>query len=38
MAPDDFELIADDRLHPSGKMYRMWAEKVYPVALEIIKR
>jgi lysophospholipase L1-like esterase len=38
MALDDFELIADDRLHPSGKMYRMWTEKVYPVALEIIKR
>ncbi|MEP0806441.1 MAG: SGNH/GDSL hydrolase family protein [Chloroflexota bacterium] len=36
MAMDDFELIAADRLHPSGKMYRMWAEKVLPVALEIL--
>jgi lysophospholipase L1-like esterase len=37
MALDDFELIAGDRLHPSGKMYTMWAEKVLPVAREILK-
>jgi len=37
MAMDDFELIAGDRLHPSGKMYAMWAEKVMPVALEILQ-
>lgn len=36
MALDDFELIAVDRLHPSGKMYGMWAEKILPVALEIL--
>ena len=36
MAMDDFELIAVDRLHPSGKMYAMWAEKVLPVAQEIL--
>lgn len=36
MAMDDFDLIAADRLHPSGKMYRMWAEKTLPVALEIL--
>jgi len=36
MAMDDFELIAGDRLHPSGKMYAMWAEKTLPVALEIL--
>lgn len=36
-AMDDFELIAGDRLHPSGKMYTMWAEKVLPVALEILR-
>lgn len=37
MAMDDFELIAGDRLHPSGKMYAMWAEKVLPVALEVLR-
>ena len=37
MAMDDFELITGDRLHPSGKMYAMWAEKVLPVAREILK-
>ena len=37
MAMDDFELIAGDRLHPSGKMYTMWAEKVLPVALEVLR-
>ena len=37
MALDDFELIAGDRLHPSGKMYAMWAEKVLPVALEVLR-
>jgi lysophospholipase L1-like esterase len=33
-APD---LIASDGLHPSGKMYARWAEKVLPVVKEIIK-
>jgi len=37
MAMDDFDLITGDRLHPSGKMYAMWAEKVLPTALEILK-
>jgi lysophospholipase L1-like esterase len=37
MALDDFELITGDRLHPSGKMYAMWAEKVLPVALEALR-
>lgn len=37
MGMDDFELIAGDRLHPSGKMYAMWAEKVLPVALEVLR-
>lgn len=36
MAMDDFELLAGDRLHPSGKMYAMWAEKTLPVAIEIL--
>ena len=37
MAMDDFDLLASDRLHPSGKMYAMWAEKTLPIALEILK-
>jgi lysophospholipase L1-like esterase len=37
MALDDFELIAGDRLHPSSKMYAMWAEKVLPIALEVLR-
>ena len=36
MAMDDFELIAGDRLHPSGKMYAMWAEKTLPVVRDIL--
>lgn len=36
MAMDDFELLASDHLHPSGKMYTMWTEKVLPVALKIL--
>ncbi len=35
-ARDDIGLIASDRLHPSGKMYALWAEKTLPVALEIL--
>jgi lysophospholipase L1-like esterase len=37
MALDDFDLITGDRLHPSGKMYKMWAEKVLPVSLEVLQ-
>jgi lysophospholipase L1-like esterase len=29
-------LIASDGLHPSGKMYSIWAEKTLPIALEIL--
>jgi lysophospholipase L1-like esterase len=36
-AINDPSLIAPDGLHPSGKMYSMWAEAVLPVALEILK-
>jgi lysophospholipase L1-like esterase len=38
MAKDDLDLITGDRLHPSGKMYAMWVEKVLPVAKEILAR
>ena len=36
-AVSDAVLIASDGLHPSGKMYAIWAEKVLPVAREILK-
>ena len=29
-APDDPALIASDGLHPSGKMYRAWADLMFP--------
>lgn len=32
----DPSLIAEDGLHPSGKMYALWAEKVLRVALKIL--
>src|SRR5512139_666938 len=38
MVLDDFELIAGDRLHPSGKMYAMWVEEVLPAAREILSQ
>ena len=30
-------LVADDGLHPSGEMYRLWAEKVQPEAMEALR-
>ena len=29
-------LVAPDGLHPSGKMYAMWAEQAYPIVREIL--
>lgn len=37
MARNNPGLIAEDNLHPSVKMYAMWAEKVLPVARGILK-
>lgn len=36
-AADDPGLIADDGLHPSARMYTLWAEKALPVAREIVR-
>ena len=36
-AQDTPDLIAGDGLHPSGKMYSLWAEKVLPLAVQILK-
>ncbi len=35
---DDLALLAGDGLHPSGAMYREWAELVLPLAIEILGR
>jgi lysophospholipase L1-like esterase len=37
MAAADAALIAEDGLHPSGRMYVMWAENVLRVAKEILQ-
>jgi lysophospholipase L1-like esterase len=37
MTRDDSELIAGDRLHPSGKMYAMWVKKVLPISTKILQ-
>lgn len=37
-AVNDVSLIASDGLHPSGKMYAMWAEEVLPIALEVLSK
>lgn len=37
-ATEDPELIAFDRLHPSGKMYGQWVELIYPWAKDIFEK
>lgn len=36
LAVDDRTLIAGDGLHPAGKMYRLWVEKILPEAIEVL--
>ena len=36
MAKADPELIANDKLHPSAKMYGLWADLILPAALKIL--
>lgn len=36
-AENNMTLIAADGLHPSGKMYTMWAKKVLPLATEVLR-
>lgn len=31
------DLLADDGLHPSREMYKLWVDEIYPVAKNIIK-
>jgi len=35
-AQDDETLLAKDGLHPSGKMYSLWVERIFPVCETII--
>ena len=35
-AERDLSLLASDQLHPSGKMYALWADEVLPVAMECL--
>jgi lysophospholipase L1-like esterase len=36
-ARNDASMVADDRLHFSGKMYRLWAEKALPTVLRLLR-
>ena len=36
-ARDDPSLTAKDGLHPSGKMYRLWVDEIFPVAKQMME-
>ncbi|MDO8752984.1 MAG: hypothetical protein Q7J80_03735, partial [Anaerolineales bacterium] len=38
MGLEDFELIAGDGLHPSGKMYNLWVDLILPEAIQILEQ
>jgi lysophospholipase L1-like esterase len=38
LALNNPELIASDGLHPSGEMYRLWVEAIFPVAKQILEK
>lgn len=35
-AKNDLSLLAEDGLHPSGKMYSLWVKEITPIALSIV--
>lgn len=37
-AKNDETLLAEDKLHPSGKMYSIWVERIIPVAKQILDK
>ncbi|MDX9847132.1 MAG: SGNH/GDSL hydrolase family protein [Tenuifilaceae bacterium] len=37
LATNEPNLLATDGLHPSGKMYKLWVNEIYPVANNILK-
>jgi lysophospholipase L1-like esterase len=38
LAKNNPDLIASDGLHPSGEMYRLWVEAIFPVAKQILEK
>lgn len=36
-ALNDLSLLAEDGLHPSGKMYSLWVNRIYPIAKSILE-
>jgi len=36
-ASNDPSLVADDGLHPSGKMYGLWVDRIYPYVYDLLK-
>lgn len=36
-ATDDRSLLVEDKLHPSGKMYSLWVERIFPIAQKILE-
>lgn len=36
LAADDRSLVADDGLHPSGRQYALWADRIAPVVKELL--
>jgi lysophospholipase L1-like esterase len=36
-AKNDLELVADDTLHPSGKMYKAWVDMMFNKVLKMVK-
>lgn len=36
-AKNNDSLVASDGLHPSGEMYRLWVEEIFPVAKQTLK-
>ncbi len=36
-AKNDPELVADDTLHPSGKMYKAWVDMMFKKVLKMVK-
>lgn len=37
-ARNDETLLAEDKLHPSGKMYSLWVERILPIAKQILEK
>jgi lysophospholipase L1-like esterase len=36
LAADDISLLAEDKLHPSAKMYKLWVESLYNIVKQIL--